>query len=246
MVLGLFAPPVLATFMIFMSKDANIIKDFKQKLIRFHKINPNNILLAVLLFGSIVIISITASLLFGESITQFSFTDGFSFSISGSSALLTILLASTVEEIGWRGYGEDAIAQYFDWFWESIIFGFVWSLWHIPLFFIEGTYQHNLYMLGPIYVFNFLFSVIPMGFITTWVYLKNNRSLLSNIIFHLFVNFLQEKVAMTPQTKCLESIVVLIFASVIVYKNKELFFEKEHIGKMPYDYADKKLIYEQH
>lgn len=79
---------------------------------------------------------------------------------------------------------------------------------------------------------NFLVSVIPLGFITTWVYVRNNRSMLACIIFHLFVNTMQEKIAMTPETKCIETTVVTVAAVIIVLTNKDLFFETEHIGNM--------------
>ncbi len=157
-------------------------------------------------------------------------TEDFSFSVGGTSALMTILLASVIEETAWRGYGEDAVGSYFSWFTESIIFGSVWALWHLPLFWIEGTYHFGLKELGIGYVLNFLISVIPMNFLTTWVYIKNNRSMLACIILHLFVNTMQEKIAMTPQTKCLETLVITGAAALIVLTNKELFFEKEHIA----------------
>ncbi|MGP1604771.1 MAG: CPBP family glutamic-type intramembrane protease [Treponema sp.] len=142
------------------------------------------------------------------------------------------MLASVLEEVGWRGYGEDSIAQYCSWFTESIIFGFVWALWHFPLFFIPGTYHYGIREMNVLYIFNFFISVIPFGFITTWVYVKNNRSMLASIIFHLFVNFMQEKIAMTQTTKCVETICVTIAAAIIVFTNKDLFFEKRHIGRI--------------
>ena len=80
------------------------------------------------------------------------------------------------------------------------------------------------------YVLNFLISVSPMGFLTTWVYVKNNCSMLACIIFHLFVNTMQEKIALTPQTKCVETIVIFFVAAFIILTNKEMFFEREHIG----------------
>lgn len=83
-----------------------------------------------------------------------------------------------------------------------------------------------------IYMFNFLISVVPMGFITTWVYVKNNRSMLVSILFHLFGNFMQEKVAMTADTKCFETIFVTIAAAIIVLSNRDMFFEKRHIGNI--------------
>lgn len=120
------------------------------------------ILIAVLIFAVIVTASIGTSVLFGGSINQFSFTEDFSFSIGGTSAFLTILLASCIEELGWRGYGEDAVGAYNSWFKESIIFGCIWSLCHVPLFWIPGTYQYGLKEMGIMYVINFLLSVIPL------------------------------------------------------------------------------------
>lgn len=206
--------------------------DLKRKLTGFYRIRPLSILAAVIGFMGIVALSILLSLFAGQSLEQFAFTEDFSFSVGGTSALLTILLAAVIEEVGWRGYGEDSVASYFSWFTESVIFGFVWALWHLPLFWIEGTYHYGLKELGAIYVLNFLISVNPLGFLTTWVYVKNNRSMLACIIFHLFVNTMQEKIAMTPQTKCVETIVVFIAAVIVVLTNREMFFEKEHIGNL--------------
>lgn len=232
MFLGLICPSAAALITVFTSKSKPLKDDLKRKLVSFYKVSPINIILAILVFSAIVAVSILLSVLFGESLGQFSFTEDFSFSIGGTSALLTILLASVIEEIGWRGYGEDSVAQYHSWFAESIIFGFIWASWHLPLFWIDGTYHFGLRELGIGYMLNFLISVIPMGFITTWVYVKNNRSMLACIIFHLFVNTMQEKIAMTPNTKCVETIVVTAAAVIIVITNKEMFFEKKHIGNL--------------
>ena len=57
--------------------------------------------------------------------------------------------------------------------------------------------------------------------------------MLASIIFHLFVNFMQERIAMTPITKCVETIVVVAAATVVVLTNRDMFFEKRHIGKLP-------------
>ena len=239
MLLGLLAPAVTAVVTVLTSGNRALKLDLKRKLIGFYRVKPLSILIAVIGFMGIVALSILLSTLFGQSLNQFAFTEDFSFSIGGTPALLTILLAATIEEVGWRGYGEDSVASYFSWFTESIIFGTVWALWHLPLFWIEGTYHYGLRQLGIFYVLNFLISVNPMGFLTTWVYVKNNRSMLACIIFHLFVNTMQEKIAMTPQTKCVETIVVTLAAGLAVITNKEMFFEKEHIGNL-LDFGEKK------
>ena len=231
MVLGGMCPATVAIITVFTSKSDALKKDFRRKIFNFWKLKPLYIFAAVLIFSGIVCFSILLSTLFGESLDQFSFTEDFSFTGVGvMSAFATIFLAAVLEEVGWRGYGEDAIAQYHSWFKESIIFGFVWAAWHIPLFWIPGTYHYEIREMNVLYMINFLVSVAPMGFITTWVYVKNGRSMLSSIIFHLFINFMQEKIAMTQTTKCVETLVVVIAATIIVLTNRDMFFEKRHIG----------------
>lgn len=232
MFLGLCVPALTAVLTVLLSGNRALKTDLKRKVAGFYRIRPLNVLAAVALFGAIVAVSIPASTLFGQSMGQFSFTADFSFSIRGSSALLTILLASVIEEVGWRGYGEDSIAQYHNWFWESVFFGLIWALWHLPLFFIPGSYQAGLAQLGFGYALNFFVGVVPLGFITTWVYVKNNRSMLACIVFHLFVNFFQEKIAMTPLTKCVETAVIAAVAVLLVLTNREMFFETDHVGNL--------------
>ena len=231
--LGLISPSTLAIIFVFASKSDALKKDFKRKIFNFWKLKPGYILGGYLIIGAVIGCSILVSLLFGESTEQFSFTKDFSFSGPGIfSAFFTILLASVLEEVGWRGYGEDSIAQYHSWFKESIIFGFIWALWHLPLFWIPGTYHFEIREMSIIYMMNFFFSVIPMGFITTWVYVKNGRSMLASILFHLFVNFFQEKIALTQNTKCIETCVLVIAAAIIVLTNRDMFFEKRHVGNI--------------
>ena len=232
MVIGLLAPAVVSTlFVVFSGSDA-LKKDLKNKLIGFYKVRWRNVILAVALFAGMIAATILLSLAFGQSLDQFSFTEDFSFTGVGiGSALFMIIVASIIEEVGWKGYCEDSIGNYMNWFWESMIFGVLWSLWHLPLIFIKGTYQAGL-TVNPLYVVNFFVSGIPMGFIITWVYLASDRSILACMIFHLFVNFMLEKIAMTPETKCVETIVVTIAAAVIVLKEKDMFFETRHVGRL--------------
>ena len=181
MLLGLLVPPALAVVFMFTSRSATLRRDFKRKLAGFARLRLWTLPVAVLGFGLIVAVSIVWSVPFGGRLSQFALSEGFSFSIRGSSALLTILLASVIEELGWRGYGEDAIASRCNWFCESLWFGAIWALWHLPLFCIPGTYHAGLAALGTGYVLNFLISVLPLGFSTTWVYVKNGHIMHASI-----------------------------------------------------------------
>ena len=71
-----------------------------------------------------------------------------------------------------------------------------------------------------------------MGFIITWVYLVSDRSILACMIFHMVVNLLQEKIAMTQETKCVETIVITLVTAIIVLIKKDMFFETRHVGRL--------------
>lgn len=232
MLLGLIAPAAVSTVFILASGSDALKQDLKNKIVGFYKVKWLNVLWAVIVFAFVIVCSILLSLLFGQSIGQFSFTEDFSFTGVGiAGAFLTIALASIIEEVGWKGYCEDSIGNYMNWFRESLIFGVLWSLWHFPLLFIRGTYQASL-MVNPLYVINFFVSGIPMGFVITWVYLASDRSILACMIFHFFVNFMQEKIAMTQETKIVETVVITLVTVIIVLAKKDMFFETRHVGRL--------------
>ena len=232
MLIGLMAPAIVSTVFIMASKSDALKQDFKNKIIGFYKVKWLNVVWAVIVFAIVIVCSILLSLLFGQSLDQFSLTENFSFTGVGiAGAFITITIASIIEEVGWKGYCEDSIGNYMNWFWESMIFGVLWSFWHFPLIFIQGTYQAGL-MVNPLYVINFFVSGIPMGFVITWVYLESDRSILACMIFHFFVNFMQEKIAITPETKCLETIVITVVTIIIIMAKKDMFFETRHVGRL--------------
>ncbi|MBE6494112.1 MAG: CPBP family intramembrane metalloprotease [Methanosphaera stadtmanae] len=232
MLVGLMAPAIVSTVFIMVSGSDALKQDFKNKILGFYKVKWLNVLWAVIVFAIVIVCSIMLSLPFGQSLSQFSFTESFSFTGVGiAGAFITITIASIIEEVGWKGYCEDSIGNYMNWFWESMIFGILWSFWHFPLIFIQGTYQAGL-MVNPLYVINFFVSGIPMGFVITWVYLESDRSILACMIFHFFVNFMQEKIALTPETKCLETIVITVLTVIIIMAKKDMFFETDHVGRL--------------
>jgi len=232
MLFGLLVPSITAVCTVMFSKSAALKMDLRLKFVGLFRVKPLNVVAAIFAFGAIIAASILLSTLFGQSLGQFSLANGFSFAGGGTLALVTIVLAASLEELGWRGYAEDSIAFYCSWWKESVIFGVVWALWHLPLFFIPDTYHYNILHESPLYMINFLISIMPLGFIVTWVYVKNERSLFASIIFHFFVNLLQEKVAMTNTTKCVETLVLFIAAGIVVALHRDMFFETRHIGRL--------------
>jgi hypothetical protein len=144
-----------------------------------------------------------------------------------------MFLAPALEELGWRGYGMDALRARFAMPPATLLFAALWALWHFPLFFINHTYQHDLWLVSPIYVANFFVSVIPAAFIANWLYYKHARSIPAAILFHFMLDAVAESFRIDQFTKCIVTAVFLAAAVAIVLMDRRSFAEG------PRDFSDR-------
>lgn len=71
--------------------------------------------------------------------------------------------------------------------------------------------------------------MLPMGVVISWIWMKNNKSILAAILFHLIVNLTNEMFNITQTTKSIETAVVAVFAVLIIWFDRDLFFSKAHL-----------------
>jgi len=223
---GLMAPFIISLFYIFGSKNREMKNLFLKRLTSIRLIDPKTLPVFFLIMPLSVVISILISLLFGGSVSQFQLAEGFSFSTGFIPVLLLLLMAATFEELGWRGYAFDSLQSKFTILKSSIIFGILWSLWHLPLIFVNNSYQYEILNQNPWFAVNFFVGIIPLGIIISWICIKNNKSIIAAIVFHFVVNISQEILNTTQVTKCIQTFVLLILAVIIVIYDKKLFLSK--------------------
>lgn len=221
MLLGLMSPFFVALLM-FSAKDR---KDFLDKLLNIKRINVRTIPFVLFIMPFSIIVSICLSLFLGESLEQFNISQGFSFSTGFIPVLLLLFLAATFEELGWRGYGFESLEYKFNFFYASLIFSILWSAWHIPLAFVKDSYQFQSFQENILYGINFYVSIIPLGFIVSWVCIKNKKSILCAIAFHFLINLSQEFFEITHLTKTIQSFVLVLIVVCIVIYDRKLFFK---------------------
>jgi membrane protease YdiL (CAAX protease family) len=89
----------------------------------------------------------------------------------------TALLTGGNEEPGWRGFALPALLERFHPVWASVILGFIWSAWHLPLMSHYGTTFAW-----------YLFDVIPLTFFVNWLYLKSRGSVIPVMLLHAGTN----------------------------------------------------------
>ena len=122
-----------------------------------------------------------------------------SMSFSSEQVLITlpiifiqnIFIAGGQEELGWRGFLQPAIEDKFKgkkgWL-ATLIVGVIWSVWHLPLWFIEGSSNSSLAF--PIFM---VFTII-LAYMLACIYKRTKcvaycavMHAVSNVLFALFI-----------------------------------------------------------
>jgi membrane protease YdiL (CAAX protease family) len=227
MVPGLFAPFIAVLIMMSGAKNKELRKDFWDRL-SLKKIKLSYLPAILLIMPFALFLATALSLLFGQSADQFILSSEYKI-MDGQIflSLLILFLAPTLEELGWRGYGVDSLRSKFNLFKTTMLFALLWALWHLPLFFINGYYQHELWDTNIVYVINFFVSILPATVLMNWMYYKNNRSITAAILFHFFLNLFSVLFQTEQFTKCIITIILLIISIVIILRNKEFFFDQK-------------------
>jgi membrane protease YdiL (CAAX protease family) len=223
---GLFAPFLVALYMIRSSGSKELWQTFKDRLFNLRLINPVVFLPSLLITPAAILIAAVISIVLGGDTSQLQFSEGFSFTIGMVPTLVILILAATFEELGWRSYAMDSLHSRYEYFTATLIFGLLWSGWHIPMFFIQGSYQNEIALENLWFAVNFLVSILPLAFIISWICKSNRGSITAAVILHFFINLSQEALQITQETKCIETGILVIFAVIIVLLNKSLFFDK--------------------
>lgn len=98
------------------------------------------------------------------------------------------------EEIGWRGFLVPELAKRYSFIQVSIITGFIWSIWHYPLFLFGSSLDRETLVALAF----FTIMVIALSFILTQLRLASG-SLWTAVILHATHNFAIQRIA-TPLT----------------------------------------------
>ena len=88
------------------------------------------------------------------------------------------------EEIGWRGYLLPRMQALFNPIQASLIIGFIWGLWHLPIYLAINPYGNKTILF---FLFVFI-GCFPISILQTWLYNSTKGSLLLCVLFHDAIN----------------------------------------------------------
>ena len=224
--IGLLSPALIAGWMI--ARNPDLRNDLRRRAWDLTSARPVYLFLAAFLMLGSILLAQAISLLFGYSPAQFVITGHYTFTSGVFPVPFLLIAAPILEELAWHSYGTDVLRQRFNLLNTSLIFALFWGIWHIPLSFINHYYQSNLVATGWIHGVNFLVSIFPFVIIMNWLYYKTGRNLIVPIVFHITAGYFNEIFATHPDTKVIQTLLLIIFAAWIVWREKDFFLSKEY------------------
>lgn len=210
-----------AVFFVHMTGSRRFVRDFWVRAVDPKRIGA--VWWLVILFAQVAIniAAVLLSRIWGAPPNQLALSQGFL-----SSPLLflgwILVFGPIPEELGWRGYGLDALRSRMNLLNASLLLGAIWAVWHLPLVFVEGSFQRGL-LADPAVLVVYFFAFFPTSVLMSWVYYRTSRSTLSAILFHFSVNAAGELFHMGPSARVISMVIGLVFAAVVVWREWNLF-----------------------
>jgi membrane protease YdiL (CAAX protease family) len=200
--LGGLGPPLAGISLTYLTMDREGQRDYWRRVIDFRRIGVRWYAVILLTFPVLMVLAVLldtllggegirpegAALLLGQPLSFLAFTVFF------------FLFGPLPEELGWRGYALDGLQVRLSALTASLLLGVVWALWHVPQFFIEGTFQSNLGV-GTTAFWIFMVQIIASSVLYAWVYNNTQRSTLSAILFHFIENYVGQLFALSEQAE---------------------------------------------
>lgn len=224
-ILGLVSPVFVAGYLFLINKD--ISEDLKNRIFNIQMFNIFYVAITFLLIPLSIIIAQLISVIFGHSLSQFHISGSPTFTSFMFSPWFILIFAPIFEELAWHSYGTDTLRRKYNLFITSIIFSCYWVLWHLPLSCIKGYYHSNVVAEGLLYSLNFIFSIFVFVILMNWLYYKTKRNIFTAIIFHLTANISNEIFATHPDSKVIQTVILLAFTIIVLIQENEMFFSKE-------------------
>lgn len=131
------------------------------------------------------------------------------------SFLPLILIGPVSEEIGWRGLAQTRLQLRWNPLAASLVVGVAWALWHLPLFFMVGTSQHEL----SIPFIGFFFGLMAQSVLFAWLHNHTGGSIWTAIFYHWIYTYAAQVIATgvtrSPLYNWLEYAPVMVMALIV-------------------------------
>ncbi|GEM_PF-3112426 len=185
---------------------------FLRRIVCFGRAGAKELLVTFALVPAVTVLSVFAASLLTASAPDWSKLLAYCSDPAGLLlfAAFTLLFGPLAEEIGWRGclldcWKDGGLVLY------GAGIGLIWTLWHLPMFFISGTYQNALLAQGAVPVVCFALSTTALGVILGEL-ANRTGSILAPILFHFTINFTGELFSLSPAAEAVRTAIFTAIA----------------------------------
>lgn len=124
--------------------------------------------------------------------------------------LQAVFIYGGEEELGWRGIMQPILEKKFKFPIATVITGLVWGIWHIPLWFVEGSSQQN--MAFPF----FLVLGVILSFFLAALY-KRTQCVFACNVFHGLINTLLSMFVVKLNLALVFGLVIMLVYSIYLW-----------------------------
>jgi membrane protease YdiL (CAAX protease family) len=180
---GVFGPGIAGIVLTYVELGRDGGQDFWRRAFDVRRIRPHWYAIILLLWPVLHAIAMAAHLLLGGSLHEFDFVGEMTAQPLGIPVVVILyLLQAGLEELGWRGYMLDRVQVRWSPTRASLVVGVCHALWHLPLFWVQGTNQIK-YGFG-VDFWLFVAAVLASSIYESWCYNSNRRSTLAATLLH--------------------------------------------------------------
>ena len=144
------------------------------------------------------------------------------------------------EEFGWRGFLTDRLFRKDKVLQMSLLIGFVWGIWHLPLYFYPAQIQHDWFMINPILGLLFIVSCMSAALVYSTIYVVAKRKIFPIFFLHMFKNIILTGAMIYPFSDTYSVVVVFveIVMDVLFYVifTRTPFYKRKLNGSLEFDY----------
>ncbi|MFX0090802.1 MAG: type II CAAX prenyl endopeptidase Rce1 family protein [Candidatus Hodarchaeota archaeon] len=225
--IGGLGPTVAAIILTYLKEDQTTREEFWKRIYDYKRISLHWWVVIVLFVPVCALLGMLTHLMLGGDLPSFESSLNLLFNPLGLIfySFFILLYGPAPEELGWRGVGLDLLQNKWDALTASLVLGGVWCLWHLPMFYMVGTYQAEKFPIGtmPFFV-NFCLSLFVFSIVMTWVFNNTKKSVLSAIMFHFMFNFTGAFLNLPEQIEYYRTFWTIIITLVIIifYGSKRL------------------------
>lgn len=114
------------------------------------------------------------------------------------------------EEFGWRGFLQDMLWDKNNLLKNSLLIGFIWGVWHLPLFFYPSQIQYEWINTSLFLGIGFVINCMTNALVYNSAYVISKRKVFPIFFIHMFENIILTGIMIYPFSNIYKNIVIIV------------------------------------